>query len=306
MTWRDRAGFFRTSGRGTTPAVATKPPPFCCFSSSDVCPCLTAQFLSVDCLVFCYRLSPSCRRLSTIMPDSFASKTDLSPPPGMEGLCRNIAAIGSTPPPLEAGSSLGCASVLAQGMGEGLLSKFAVQTSGKWSICLSRLLIVENDRGLRGGFGGMPLPWHPQGSLEVTIEIDRGRSGGINKFKINNCRLTRLHCRRNGGGQEDRRRRNPSEGNGGEHLWNCCHRHRWSSREGNREDFILQTPPPASKTGVDAHLHHRIGQVDKGDALLPAVPPHRATGRPCSQLIRRATSPSPQPLPYLGHRGYRS
>ena len=33
----------------------------------------------------------------------------------------------------------------------------------------SRLLIVDNTRGLRVVLGGTPLTWHNQGSLEVTI-----------------------------------------------------------------------------------------------------------------------------------------
>ena len=69
---------------------------------------------------------------------------------------------------------------LAQGMGEGLSSKFTGQVSGKWSVGLSRLLIVANAHGLRRGFGGTPLPWHVQGSLEVTIERYRGGLIGIN------------------------------------------------------------------------------------------------------------------------------
>ena len=59
-------------------------------------------------------------------------------------------------------SSLRGASILAQGMGEGLQSKFAGQASGKWSVCLSCLLGFLNARGLQGGFGGTPLPWYPR------------------------------------------------------------------------------------------------------------------------------------------------
>ena len=71
-----------------------------------------------------------------------------------EGLRRNIAARGSTPPPPAVGSSLGRVSVLAQGMGEGPSSKFTGQASGKWSVILLRFLIVANTRGLRFFFGG--------------------------------------------------------------------------------------------------------------------------------------------------------
>ena len=84
-----------------------------------------------------------------MLPAYFASNTESSPASGLEGLRHNIAAIGSTPPPPEAGSSLGRASVLAQGMGEGLLSKFFGQASGKWSVRLLHLLIVASDCGLR-------------------------------------------------------------------------------------------------------------------------------------------------------------
>ena len=150
------------------------------FSYSSVCPCLAAPFLSVDFLVFCSSLSPSRRCLANMLPASFASNTESSPASGLECLRRNITAIGSTLPPPVAGSSLGCASVLAQGMGQGLLLKFAGQASGKWSVCLLRFLIVANAFGLWGGFGGTPLPWHAQGSLEVTIKREGGGLIGIN------------------------------------------------------------------------------------------------------------------------------
>ena len=137
--------------------------PFLFFSSSAVCPRLAASFLSVNFLVFRSCLSPLCRHLSTMLPASFASNPDLSPPSGLEGLRRNIAAIGSTLPPPAAGSSLGHASVLAQGMGEGLSSKFDGQASGKWVFCLSHLLIVANTPGLRGGVGGHHCHGTPRG-----------------------------------------------------------------------------------------------------------------------------------------------
>ena len=70
-------------------------------------------------------------------------------------------------------------------MGEGLLSTFDGQVSGRWSVHLLRFLIIANTRGLWGGwgFGGTPLPWHAQGYLEVTTEIERGIFMGINKLK---------------------------------------------------------------------------------------------------------------------------
>ena len=61
-------------------------------------------------------------------------------------------------------------SVLAQGMVEGLLYKFAGQASDQWSVRLSHLLIVAIACGLRDGFGGTPLPCNAQGYLEETIE----------------------------------------------------------------------------------------------------------------------------------------
>ena len=125
--------------------------PFLFFSSSAVCPRLVAPFLSVDFLVFRSRLSPSRRRLATMLPASFASKPDSSPALGLEVLRPNITAIGSTPPPRLVGSSLVRVSVLAQRMGEGLSSEFAGQASGKWYVRLSRFLIVANARGLGGG-----------------------------------------------------------------------------------------------------------------------------------------------------------
>ena len=79
MTWRDRAGFCRTSGRGTTPAVATKPP-LPSPSSSTVCPHLAVSLLSVDVLVFHSHLLPYRHHLATMLPASFYLKTNLSPP----------------------------------------------------------------------------------------------------------------------------------------------------------------------------------------------------------------------------------
>ena len=100
-----------------------------------------------------------------MMPTSFALNPDSSPVSGLEGLRRNFAAIGSTLLPPEAGSSLGRAFFLAQGMGKGLLLKLSGQASGKWSVLFSRLLIVANSGELREGVGGTPLLWHAQGSL---------------------------------------------------------------------------------------------------------------------------------------------
>ena len=173
MTRRDKAVFFRTSGQGTTPAVTTKLPPFFP-SSSAVCPCLAAPLLSVDFLVFRSRLSPSRRRLATMMPASFALKPDSSTPSGLEGLCRNITPNGSTPPSPAAGSSLGRASVLAQGMGEGLSSKFAGQARGKWDVFLSRLLTFANARGLRFFWGGATATERPGVLGGNDQKIERG------------------------------------------------------------------------------------------------------------------------------------
>ena len=91
-------------------------------------------------------------------------KADSYPASWLEGLRRNLVAIGSTLPPPAAGSSLGGASVLAQSMGEGLSWTFAGQASGKWSVCLSRFLIFENARGLQGGgLGGRHFHGTPRG-----------------------------------------------------------------------------------------------------------------------------------------------
>ena len=94
--------------------------PFLFFSFSAVCPRLATPFLSVGFLVFRFRLPPYRRRLATMLPASFLPKPDSSPALVLEVLRRNLAAIGSTLPPPAAVSSHGRASVLAQGMGEGL------------------------------------------------------------------------------------------------------------------------------------------------------------------------------------------
>ena len=121
-----------------------------------------------------------------MLPDSFAPKPDLSTASGLDGLRHNLVSIGSTPSPPAVGFSLGRASVWAQGMGERLLSMFSGQASGKWSVRFSRLLIFADACGLCRVFGGIPLPCHAQGSLEVMTERVRGRLIGINKFKLKN------------------------------------------------------------------------------------------------------------------------
>ena len=134
-------------------------------SSSAVCPRFAAPFLSVGFLVFRSHLSPSCRRLATMLPASFALKPDSSLLLGVEGLFHNIGAIGSTPPPPAEGSSLSRTSVLLRGMGEGMSSKFSVQATVKWYVHLSHFLIIANARGLQGCFEGTPLSWHDHGVL---------------------------------------------------------------------------------------------------------------------------------------------
>ena len=86
-----------------------------------------------------------------MLPAFFALNPNSSLALGLEGLRCNLAAIGSTPPRHAAVSSIGSASVLAQGMEEGLSSKSAGQASGKWSVCLLHLLIVGNICELQGG-----------------------------------------------------------------------------------------------------------------------------------------------------------
>ena len=142
--------------------------PFLFFSSSAVSPHLAALFLSVSFLVFSSRLLPSYCHLTTMLHASFESKPDSSPALGLEGLCRNIAAIGLNQSPPAAGSSLWRVSVLAQDMGGSLSSKFSGQASGKWSVSLSHILIFANARGLwRWGFEG---PLYDQESLEERLK----------------------------------------------------------------------------------------------------------------------------------------
>ena len=134
---------------------------------------------------------------------------------------------------------------------------------------------------------------------------ERGILGGINKFKINNCWLTRVYWQRDSGVQEDHRRKNPSKGNKAEHHWHCYSRHRMKVREDDGK-AIISTPPPAAPQSWTPHLHRQISRVDKRDAPLPVVSPRCAMSRPCGHLISRATSSSPHPLLWRGHRGYSS
>ena len=119
-TWRDTVGLCCTIGQGTTPAAATQST-FFVFLLVRCLPSLGRAIFSVNSLVFRSRLPPYRRILATILPASFASKLDSYPASGMEGLRRNLADIGSTPPPPAAGYSLGRASAMEQGMGEGIL-----------------------------------------------------------------------------------------------------------------------------------------------------------------------------------------
>ena len=153
--------------------------------------------------------------------------------------------------------------------------------------------------------GGTPLPLNVHRYLEVKVEIERGILVGINKFK-KNCWLTQVYCWRKIGGQEDHRR------------WNYFRRKRrgtfpelsssppFERLVGRRRSSYLKFLLTSYATVVDPHRHRQIVQVDKGDALLLTVLPHRAISQPCSHLLRRTTSPSSQPLPWRGNSGYRS
>ena len=305
MTWRDRAGFCRTSGQDTTPSVATKSSLFCFYPRS-----LSAlAWPRHSCQPTFLYYAPAFRLISVTSPLWCPPPLLWSPTCLLRRGCNISATISRLlgqpfrflrrDPPSVARPSWHRA--WGRACCQSFLAKRVV--SGLFVCCICWLLPAIVGYVF---LGRMPLLWHAQGSLEVTIERERGISGGINKFKINNCRLTQVYCRRNGGGQEDHRCWNPSEGNWGDHFWNCCHNHRQIVREDDREALLLQTPPPASATGVGPHCHRWIVWVDKGDAPLPAVPPNCATSRPCSHLLRRATSSSPQLLPWRGHRDYSS
>ena len=82
-----------------------------------------------------------------MFPASFASLPDLSPSSGLEIIRHNFAAVGATPPPPVVVYSYRRASNLAQGMVEGILSKFSGQASGK--------LICFDFPTLLGGNGGV-------------------------------------------------------------------------------------------------------------------------------------------------------
>ena len=93
--------------------------------------------------------------------------------------------------------------------------------------------------------GGTPLPCHAQRSLEVKSDREREAYWvEFNKLKINYGRLTQFYCWRNGRGQGDYRRWNPSEWNGGEHHCHCHHHHRRSGREDNGEALLCSSFPP--------------------------------------------------------------
>ena len=59
---------------------------------------------------------------------------------------------------------------------------------------------------------------------------------------------------------------------------------------GRRRIPYLQFLPTSSVTVVDPHRHCQIGRVDKGDALILAVPPHCTNSWICRHLLIRVTS----------------
>ena len=153
-------GLCWTSGQGTTPDVATKPIFFV-----FLCVCLSAlawprhschlSFLSSA-------LQTSRCRFATMLPDSFASLSDLSPLLVLEGLHHNLTAIRTTPPPPAESSSHGRASAWAQDMVEVLLLKFLGQSSGKLICFYCCILLVGTT-----GCWGMLMPCHAQRSWLV-------------------------------------------------------------------------------------------------------------------------------------------
>ena len=95
-----------------------------------------------------------------MFPATFVSPPKSSLSLGLEGLHHNLLTIGADLPPPAVVSSLGRASTLAQGMGEGL-SAFAGQVSGEW-ICVDCCVFLV---GYRGGVGGC----HCHGMLIVSL-----------------------------------------------------------------------------------------------------------------------------------------
>ena len=141
-------GLCRTSWQGTTPATATQPTLFvfiCVHLSSLAWP----RHFFVDIALSYFAFHISHLRFTIILPGSFTSPPDLSPLLRLEGLRRNLAAISATPPPPAASSTLGSASALEQGMGEGLLM-FSGQSIGEL-ICIDCCVALI---GYRGGLGG--------------------------------------------------------------------------------------------------------------------------------------------------------
>ena len=148
---------------------------------------------------------------------------------------------------------------------------------------MSRLLIAVNTRGLPGGFGGKPAPRHAQRSLEVKVKR-RWRSGGINDLKINNCRLTRVYCQRNGRGQEDHCCQNTSEGNGGEHCWHFHHHHGRSGQEDNGEAPVCSPTPRLCKSRgpPSSPLDQPNGRRRRSATRSPSSPRHELALQPPS------------------------
>ena len=284
MTWRDRAGFCRSSGRGTTPAVSKKSPLFCFsprplsflawlrysfqsdYLSSAPAFCLPAVTLPP------FWLPPLLRIPTRFLRRGWnISATILR----LLGWTRRL--LRQDPPSCERPSWH-----RAWGRASRQSSLAKRMLSGLFVCCV--FMIFANARGLWGDFGGTPLTWHAHISLEVRIKIERGRLGGINKFRINNCWLTRVYCWRNDGVQEYHSRQNPSKGNEGEHHWHCYCHHRLSVR------FPV---PPRSATVVDPPSplpYHHSGRRRRSAPSSPSLRRHELTFRPPYQTHHKFLS----------------
>ena len=102
---------------------------------------------------------------------------------------------------------------------------------------------------------------------------------------MNYSRLTQVYCRRNDSGQGGHRRQNPLEGKTEGNISRIAITATVRAAERTTENLYFFLPPYRLRNSCGPHRHLWCGQMDKGDALLLAVPPYGATHFPCIHLL---------------------
>ena len=133
--------------------------------------------------------------------------------------------------------------------------------------------------------GGRHCHGTPRGPWRYRSQEIEGYWVGFKKLKINYGQLTQVCCKRNGGGQGDHQRQNPSKGKTEGNITGTPIISTVGAAEGKTEKLFLAAPTHRLRNSRGPHCYHRSGQVDKGDALFLELPPHRAKSWLCSRLL---------------------